>query len=118
MPKIIYFLFAYELITLEPIRLLFKKSCYLKEVLNKLKTNNTNDTKQSWPFKACDRVRAPSHAPCFVEVRDKYAPSKMFTLLRAPGNRTVCKKEEKNYFVSFFSIIQLNKVIKVIERSK
>ena len=38
----------------------------------------------------------------------------MFTLLRAPGNRTVCK----NYSVSYFSIIQLNKVIKVIERSK
>ena len=47
---------------------------------------------QSWPFKARDRWRAPPHAPCFVEVRDKHAPSKIFTLLRAPGNITVCKK--------------------------
>ena len=47
---------------------------------------------QSLPFKARDRARAPPHAPCFVEVRDKHAPKKMFTLLRAPGNRTVCKK--------------------------
>ena len=67
---------------------------------------------QSWPFNARDRARAPPHAPCFVEVRDKYAPSKMFTLIRAPGNRTVCKKGR-----TYFSIIQLNKVIKVIERS-
>ena len=50
-----------------------------------------------------DRARAPPHAPCFVEVRDKYAPCKMFTLLRQPGNRTVCKKEELFCFL-FFNI--------------
>ena len=47
---------------------------------------------QSWPFKVRDRARAPAHSPCFVEVRNKHEPSKIFTLLRAPGNRTVCKK--------------------------
>ena len=74
---------------------------------------------QSSPFKAHDRARAPPHAPCFFKVRDKHAPSKIFTLLHAPGNKTVCKKEELFCFfmVSYFSIIQLNKVIKVIERS-
>ena len=49
-------------------------------------------TIQSWSFKMRDRARAFPHAPCFVEVRDKHAPSKIFTLLRAPGNKTVCKK--------------------------
>ena len=58
--------------------------------------------KQSWPFKVRDCARAPPTAPCFVEVRDKHAPSKMFTLLRAPGNKTVCKKEE--LFCFFFLI--------------
>ena len=47
---------------------------------------------QSWPFKVRDRARAPPHAPYFVEVRDKHPPSKMFTLLSAPGNKNVCKK--------------------------
>ena len=75
---------------------------------------------QSWPFKARDRARAPPHAPCFVEVRDKHALSKNFTLIHAPGNKTACKKEELFCFfmVSYISIIQLNKVIKVIERLK
>ena len=67
---------------------------------------------QSWPFTARDRARAPPHAPhtphtpCYVEVRDKHSPSKMFTLLRAPGNRTVCKKEE------LFCFLFLNNSIK------
>ena len=47
---------------------------------------------QSWPFKARDCAHPPPHAPCFVEVRDKDTPRKFFTLLRIPGNRTVCKK--------------------------
>ena len=59
------------------------------EMVNYIKTKYDN---QSWPFKARDRARAPPHAPCFVEVRNKHAPKKMFTLLHAPGNRTVCKK--------------------------
>ena len=45
-------------------------------------------------YKARDRACGPPHAPCFVKVRDKHLPRKMFTLLRAPGNRTVCKKKE------------------------
>ena len=61
---------------------------------------------QSWPFKVRDCARAPPHAPCFVKVRYKYAPSKMFTLLRAPGNRTVCKKKE------LFCFLFLNNSIK------
>ena len=68
------------------------------------------------------RVIARAHLhtrSMFFEVRDKHAPSKIFTLLHAPRNKTVCKKEELFCFfmVSYFSIIQLNKVIKVIERS-
>ena len=42
---------------------------------------------------ARDRARAHPSAPCFVEVRDKHAPSSnISSLLRAPGNRTVCKE--------------------------
>ena len=42
----------------------------------------------------------------------------MLTSLHAPGNRTVCKKEELFCFLFLNTVIQLNKVIKVIERSK
>ena len=60
---------------------------------------------QSWPFKVRDRTRAPPHAPCFDEVHNKHAPSKIFTLLRAPGNRTERKEE-------LFCFLFLNNLIK------
>ena len=73
-----------------------------------LKNSKISLRVQSWPFKArdCACARAPPHTPCLVEVHDKYAPSKMFTLLSAPGNRTVCKKEE------LFCFLFLNNPIK------
>ena len=39
---------------------------------------------------------APPHAPCFVKVRDKHSPNKIFTLLRAPGNRKKTLSIEKD----------------------
>ena len=72
----------------------------------RLNSQHVPRSQQSWPFKARDCARVPPHAPCFVEVHHKYAPSKMFTLLCAPGKRTVCKKEE------LFCFLFLNNLIK------
>ena len=62
---------------------------------------------QSWPFKVCDRARAPSDAQCFVEVRDKHVPSKIFTLLCAHLEIELFLRKEKLFCFSF-----LNNLIK------
>ena len=48
----------------------------------------------------CVIVCAPPQAPCFVELRNKHAPRNFFTLLRAPGNRTVCKERTILFLIS------------------
>ena len=74
---------------------------YLSFIIsNANKKKNFTGKVQSWPFKARHCARAPPHAPCFVEVRNKHSPSKMFTSIRSPGNRTVCKKEELLFPIS------------------
>ena len=62
---------------------------------------------QSWPFKARDPAHVPSDAPCFVEVRDKHAPSKIVTLLRAHLEIELFVRKEELFCFSF-----LNNLIK------
>ena len=61
---------------------------------------------QSWPFKACDRVRAPPHAPCFVKVHDKHAPRKILTYYMHLEIELFVRKEE------LFCFLFLNNLIK------